>query len=263
MDRMTTKLTAAPAAPAAPAARGTRGRLWCGRRGRTPAMPLLGVVLVAVFAIGLSACSSTSTTVASGPAAPETLPDDSTTVVTPTLSRLTAGGEVVGLVMREPLSLERVREVGAGLGGDVIAVFRTDYACVRPITFGAPDWVAEPSRFAYVDAHGIRERRIAAVDRGLSPPITGWAIAESYWLHWEDQWSQAQETGTTFEAAAVYLPAGSSEDLSADPRFKAVVALPSRRTDSLSPDFPGELLLESEEFPPGLLSEPPIPDCGA
>lgn len=125
-----------------------------------------------------------------------------------------------------------------------------------------PDWLPEPSRFAYADAGSIRERRIAAVDAGLSPPITGRLIAESYWLHWEDQWVKAQDPGVLFEAAAVYVHEASVDGLREDPRFRAVEFIPHRRTDSLDPSFPGELLLESEEFGQGLLSDLAPPDCG-
>jgi hypothetical protein len=222
------------------------------------------VILVAAAAVvtALSACTDAPGADTTGPASATTA-DPRTTTLADAMSRLTPGGEVAGLVLKDVLTLDEVRELGADLGGDLIAVFRADYACVRPITFGAPEWEPEPSRFSYVDAEDIRARRVAAVDAGLSPPITGWAIAESYWLHWEDQWNRAQDSGVAFEAVAVYLPPGSVERLSDDPRFTAATLLPSRRTDTLSPSFAGELLLETEEFPPDLLSSPPTPDCGS
>lgn len=178
-------------------------------------------------------------------------------------SRSDPGGVVVGVVFDHPLTLNEALAFGPGLGGDPIAVFRTDYACVRPITWGGPDWVPEPSRFAYVEAERIRERRIAAVNAGLSPPISGWSIAESYWLHWEDQWRKAQKTGVLVEALAVYVPEDSVDGLADDERFRSVEIVPHRRTDSLDPDFLGELLLDSEDFPPGVLSQPDAPTCPA
>ena len=84
----------------------------------------------------------------------------------------------------------------------------------------------EPTRFAYVDAGGIRERRLAA-SGDLAPPITGIHISESFWNKWEDQWAQAQEAGVLLEAVAVYLP----RELVADgppAGFRAVVRLPWR-----------------------------------
>jgi hypothetical protein len=239
--------------------RGSDRRGGSGARADLPALLLLSVILLATVLIGCSDRPGTGT----GAPTPATTEIGGTTTPTGALSRLAPGGEVVGLVPNVPLTLDEVRGLGGDLGGDVIAVFRTDYTCIRPLTFGAPEWEPEPSRFAYMDAGGIRERRMAAVDAGLSPPITGWHIAESYWLHWEDQWARAQDPGVEFEALAIYLPAGSATTLSDDPRFAAVTVLPSRRTDSLSPDFSGELLLETEEFTGGSLSSPPIPDCAS
>ena len=221
-------------------------------RGRVSAVGLgvASVILAAVLVLGGCAGSE------------DRLNGTSPTALEP-LSRTQAGGVVVGVVFESPRTLDEVRTIGSGLGGDLIALYGTDYACVRPITGGAPDWRPEPSRFAYVDAESIRERRIAAVDAGLSPPITGWLIAESYWLHWEDQWTKAQEPGVLFEAAAVYVLEATVDGLREDPRFRAVEVIPHRRTDSLDPSFPGELLLESEEFGEGLLSDPAPPDCGS
>jgi hypothetical protein len=119
----------------------------------------------------------------------------------------------------------------------------------------------EPTRFAYVDAEGIRERRLAT-SGSLAPPITGIHISQSYWDRWEDQWAQAQGDGVLVEAVAVYLP----QDLPAGgppAGFEAMVALSSRRTDTLDPAaYAGELLLESEDFPAGYLSDPEPPTCG-
>ena len=177
------------------------------------------------------------------------------------IARDDPSGVVAGLVLKEPISLDEARSLGAELGGDLIALYRTDYACVQPITGGMLDWEPEPSRFTYVDASKIRERRVAAVEAGLSPPITGWLIAESYWEHWEDQRTRAKEPRVRFEAMAIYLPEDALAAAGTDTRFRAAEVIPHSRTDSLSPDYPGELLLESENFLPGILTEPPPIDC--
>ena len=62
------------------------------------------------------------------------------------------------------------------------------------------------------------------------------------------------------EAVAVYLP----RELVADgppAGFRAIVRLPWRRTDTIDPSYTGELLLETEDFPVGYLSEPAALTC--
>ena len=145
----------------------------------------------------------------------------------------------------------------AGLPGVAVAVWRTDFACTLQASMGAPGPVpTEPTRFAYVDAEGIRERRLAT-SGSVAPPITGIHISQSYWDRWEDQWAQAQEAGVLVEAVAVYLPAGSGGRRAPRPASGPWSAVPWRRTDTLDPAvYAGELLLESEDFPAGYLSEP-------
>jgi len=173
------------------------------------------------------------------------------------ITREDPSGVVGGLVFTQPVSLEEARSLGTELGGDLIALYRTDYAFVRPDTVGAPDGKPEPSRFAYVDAGKIRERRLAAYSSGLAPPISGGFILESWWEHLEDQWAHAQEPGVRFAAMALYLRKPALAALRSDTRFRAVETIPYGRTDSLSSDYPGDLLLESEAFPAGVLTEPP------
>jgi hypothetical protein len=228
----------------------------------TVASVALALLIWAIVPAGCADTTPATRSTRDATTAAQTAPDAADAGVdAPPQSRTEPGGVVVAVVPREPMPLEAALALGPELGGDVIAVFRTDYACVRPATGGLPEWSPEPSRFAYVEAGGIRERRLATVDSGLSPPITGWLIAESYWLHWEDQWEQAQRPGVTFDAVAVYVPEVVAGALAADPRFQEVVELPHRRTDSLDPSYAGELLLQSEELPPGILGPAPIPDC--
>jgi hypothetical protein len=140
-------------------------------------------------------------------------------------------------------------------------VWRADFACTLQATMGAPGPVpTEPTRFAYVEAQGIRERRLAT-SGDVAPPISGIHISQSYWDRWEDQWAQAQEEGVLVEAVAVYLPRESAAD-GPPSGFRAIVRLPWRRTDTLDPAaYPGELLLETEDFPAGYLSEPAPLTC--
>lgn|GEM_PF-1690609 len=173
------------------------------------------------------------------------------------------GCAVYGLVLPAPAPTAEALEAVAGLPGVAIALWRADFACVLDISMGPPGEPVPtyPSRFAYVDAAGIRERRMAT-SGDLAPPITGLHISESYWNHWEDQWDKAQEAGVLVEAVAVYLP----REVVADgppAGFRALVRVPWRRTDTLDPAvYPGELLLESEEFPAGYLSEAAPVACG-
>jgi len=166
------------------------------------------------------------------------------------------GCALYGLVLAAPRPTAEALVAVADLPGVPIAVWRTDFTCTLQANMGAPGPVpTEPTRFAYVDAGGIRERRLAT-SGDLAPPITGIHISESFWNKWEDQWAQAQEAGVLVEAVAVYLP----RELVADgppAGFRAVVRLPWRRTDTLDPSaYPGELLLDSEGFPAGYLTEP-------
>lgn len=176
----------------------------------------------------------------------------------------TDGCALYGLVLPGPLLLEEALTAASGLPGVPIAVYRRDPVCVLEVSMlppGAPgSETLVASRFAYVDAEGIRQRRLAT-SGSVAPPITGMHISESYWNHWEDQWARAQEPGVLIEAVAVYLPAESVAD-GAPPGFRAVVRIPWRRTDSTDPSYAGELLVESEGFPAGYLSEPAPLDCG-
>ncbi len=112
-----------------------------------------------------------------------------------------------------------------------------------------------------MDAEGIRQRRLAT-SGSVAPPITGMMISESYWNRWEDQWAQAQEEGVLVEAVAVYLPTALVAD--GPPHgFRAIVRVPWRRTDTLDPAvYAGELLVESEDFPAGYLTQPAALTCG-
>lgn len=171
------------------------------------------------------------------------------------------GCALYGLVLPLPQPTAQALAAVAGLPGVPIAVWRAEFTCTLQANMGAPGPVpTEPTRFAYVDAGGIRERRLAT-SGGVAPPITGIHISESFWNKWEDQWAQAQEAGVLVEAVAVYLP----RELVADgppAGFRAVVRLPWRRTDTLDTAvYPGELLMESEDFPAGYLSDPEPPAC--
>ena len=177
-------------------------------------------------------------------------------------SREDPSGVVAGLVLSEPVALDEARVLGSDLGGDLIALYRTDYVWVPDINTGAPMQELEPicSRFTYVDAARIRERRLTAEAAGLAPPTMGMHISASYWEHWEEQWRQAQEPGVLFEALALYVSQDALELLRSDTRLRAVEVIEHRRTDSLAADYPGELLLWSEGFPGGRLTEPALPE---
>lgn len=174
------------------------------------------------------------------------------------------GCALFGWVLAEPMPTDDALAVVAGLAGPAIAVWRSDLACVLEVTMlppgGPGSGTRVPSRFAYVDAAGIRERRLAT-SGSVAPPITGMFISESYWNHWEDQWDQAQQAGVLVEAVAVWLPADPIPPR-APAGFRAIVPVPWRRTDSIDPSYAGELLLESEEFPAGYLGEPAPVVCG-
>ncbi|NIR35424.1 MAG: hypothetical protein GWN79_03605 [Actinobacteria bacterium] len=164
---------------------------------------------------------------------------------------------MLGLRLDPPLPLDDALAVAADVGGTAIAVYRTDAVCVPAVQFSAaaePERVA--SRFAYVDAEDIAERRLDAVDGGLAPPISGFHISQSYWDAWEAEWRAAQRTGVLIEGVAVWI---GDDATVADPRVAETVLLTWRRTDSLDPSYPGELLMDSEAFPG--LSRPADPGC--
>jgi hypothetical protein len=213
-----------------------------------------------VIALGLLAAGCGD---AAGPttAAPGTT--GTTGAVTPACGYYDVEGcALYGLVLPGSVPTATALAAVADLPGVPVAVWRVDFTCTLQASMGAPGPVpTEPTRFAYVDAEGIRERRLAT-SGDLAPPITGIHISQSYWDRWEDQWAQAQQPGVLVEAVAVYLPA----ELVADgppPGFRALVRLPWRRTDTLDASvYAGELLLESEDFPAGYLSEPEPLACG-
>ena len=196
--------------------------------------------------------------------APSTTGADGPTTTTPAGCAYydIAGCALYGLVLAQPLPTADALAAVAGLPGVAVAVWRADLVCVLDTTMQPPGEPAtrSPSRFAYVDAGGLRERRLAT-SGVVAPPITGLHISESYWNRWEDQWARAQENGVLVEALALYLP---SATVAAGPPdgFRAVLPLPWRRTDTLDPAaYPGELLVESEGFPNGYLSEPAPLTC--
>ena len=220
------------------------------------------VLAVALFALALFAagCGDDAVTTT---AAPGTTGTTGTTGVTTAACAYydVEGCALYGLVLPAPAPTATALVAVADLPGVPIAVWRTDFTCTLQANMGAPGSVpTEPTRFAYVDAGGIRERRLAT-SGDVAPPITGIHISESFWNRWEDQWAQAQEAGVLLEAVAVYLP----RELVADgppAGFRAMVRLPWRRTDTLDAAvYPGELLLETEAFPAGYLTEPEPLTC--
>jgi len=167
------------------------------------------------------------------------------------------GCTMLGLRLDPPLPLDEALAVAAGAGGTAIAVYRTDAVCVPAVQFSPaeePERVA--SRFAYVDAEGIAERRLAASSEGLSPPISGFHISQSYWDAWEAEWRAAQRPGVLIEGVAVWID---SDAAVSDPRVADEVPLAWRRTDSIDPSYAGELLMDSEAFPG--LGRPADPGC--
>lgn len=174
------------------------------------------------------------------------------------------GCTLLGLVFEGPTPLDEALEIAEGFGGEAIAVYRTDAVCVAAVSFSAvPDQPLErvASRIAYVDAEEISVRRLEATNSGLSPPITGLHISQSYWDQWEEEWRLAQREGVLIAAVALYTDEAESAAIEADPAIAAVVPVPSRRTDSLDPSYPGELFVESKAFPVGYLDPVPPIDC--
>jgi hypothetical protein len=224
------------------------------------AAPLLALALFAALAVIAAGCSNE----AASPASATSGPTGTTSPEAPACAYYDVEGcALYGLVFPAPLPTAEALAAVAGLPGVPVAVWRADFACVPLINPGPPgDAVpTEPSRFAYVDAEGIRERRLQASGT-VAPPITGIHVSQSYWDRWEDQWAQAQEEGVLVEAVAVYLPRVLVAD-GPPSGFRALVRIPWRRTDTVDPAvYPGELLLESEEFPPGYLSEADPVSCG-
>jgi hypothetical protein len=230
------------------------------------ALLLLALVLLAL-ALLAAACGDADGGTSTVP--PTSVNTTSTTDVTPVTPPPFCeyydmeGCALYGLVLPSPLAVDDALVAAGYLPGVPIAVWRTGFVCIPQVNTGPPgeEVLLEPSRFAYVDAEGIRERRLQASGT-VAPPITGLHISQSYWDRWEDQWAQVHEPGTLVEAVAVYLP----REVVADgppAGFRALVRLEWRRTDTLDPAvYPGELLLESEEFPAGYLSEAEAIACG-
>jgi len=191
---------------------------------------------------------------------PATLVETSGGEATLTCTRQTVEGcTMVGLRFDPPLALADALGVAADLPGTAMAVYRTDAVCVPDVQFSPVDGPGSvASRFAYVDAAGIRERRVAAVDGGLAPPISGWHISQAYWDQWEAEWAKAQGSGVQIEGIAVWASTSAAAG-TADPRVVLTVDLPWRWTDSLDPSYPGELLLDGKGFPG--LGAPTPPDC--
>jgi len=170
------------------------------------------------------------------------------------------GCTMAGLRLDPPLPLNDALAVASDLYATPIAVYRTDGVCVPSIQFSP---VEEPgrvaSRFAYVDADDIARRRMEAVDGGLAPPITGLHISQSYWTQWSTEWKLAGRDGVEIEGIAVWMAEDVAARVGADPRIAEAVTLAWRRTDSVDPDYPGELLMDGRAFPG--LSRPTPPDC--
>lgn len=180
------------------------------------------------------------------------------------LTRDDPSGVVAGLVFEEPVALAEALALGPEWGGEPIAVYRTDSVLVGAINTGAPSLPGMepelvPSRFAYVDAEQIPERRMAAEREGLAPPTEGLHISQSYWNHWQQEWLLAEKPGVLFEAVALYVRGETLNLLAEDERFRVVVIIPHRRSDSISDDYLGELFLWSDGFPGGILTEPAPP----
>jgi len=174
------------------------------------------------------------------------------------------GCALVGVVFSDPMELDEALGFVEGFAGTALAVYRVDAVCVPDISFTAmppdpPERV--PSRFAYVDAGEIRDRRLAATNAGLSPPITGGHISESYWEQWEEEWRLAQHEGVLIAAVGFYTSLDVALTMSRDTGVVGVVEIPSRRTDSLDPSYAGELFVESKAFPAGYLDPVPSIDC--
>jgi hypothetical protein len=129
----------------------------------------------------------------------------------------------------------------------VVAVVRAEPACVVVSNWpDNEDGLHEESRFAYVEAHRIRERRLNAPG---SPPITGHHIASGYWDHFEAEWRAAVADDAEIAVAIVYAPTGTTAANSGVSGLADVVPIPSYRTDTTDDGFPGELYIEGHELP--------------
>jgi hypothetical protein len=160
------------------------------------------------------------------------------------------GCEVVGIALPAPLSLEELEALAADAGGEPVAVWRVDAACVDDVAGDGPSFPVEPggqraSAFAYWHADE------AVARQGEGPPATdgGWSLAlrERFLQEWE----AAGAPGVRFTGGALLLPRSASL-VDGDGAFPVA----SYRTDEV-----GVLYLEGHEH--ALAPHLPAPDPGA
>lgn len=208
-------------------------------------------ILITSLALVVSACGGASQDgTTSTPPTTEPPPVSTTDPAAPVDPSLcdrnnTTDCATIGLVFEAPLPLSQALELLDGWL--VVAVFRSEPACVV-----VPNWpdnqdgLHEESRFAYVDAPLIRERRLNAPG---SPPITGHHIASGYWDHFEAEWRGAFQDDATITTAVVYGPIGTTATNAAVPGVVEVDVVPSYRADTVDERFAGELYIDGHEIP--------------
>ncbi len=113
------------------------------------------------------------------------------------------GDPTVAVVFDEPLSLAQVQELAARHKASVVALWRTDTACVpdEARVFESRD-PRRQSAFAYWEADDIVARRL--VSKG--PPVTDGGRTFRMWDRFKLEWESAQAPGRTFAGAALLLP---------------------------------------------------------
>ncbi len=208
------------------------------------------LIPIVILAATLAACGDSSSASPTSTVPPTVPTMDPAVPVDPAICdrNNTTDCSTLGFVFAAPGPLSETLEVLDGWL--VVAVARAEPACVV-----VPNWpdnedgIHEESRFAYVDAHLIRERRLNAPG---SPPITGHHIASGYWGHFEEEWRVALEDDALITMAIVYAPNGTTAANAGVVGLEDVVPISSYRADSTDERFPGELYVDGHEIPPHL-----------
>lgn len=116
--------------------------------------------------------------------------------------------EVVAVSFALPLLLDDVEATAAERNGGVVALWRSEPACVDAVSGAGP--TAQPatdgsttSSFAYVEGDRIGTRR------QLGPPPTNGGWSQSLWVRFAEEWTSINPATTTFTGAALLVPIGS------------------------------------------------------
>lgn len=113
--------------------------------------------------------------------------------------------EVVAVSFAQPLLLDDVQANAAERSGGVVALWRSQPACVDAVSGAGP--TAEPatdgsttSSFAYTEGDRIGARR------QLGPPPTNGGWSQSLWVRFAQEWTSINPATTTFTGAALLVP---------------------------------------------------------